>query len=102
MARALGDPQYDPHGDPIPTAAGEIDEAELVSLAGAGLGTKLELRQVGTQDPARLRYFTEQRLTLGVLLTVPDLQPFHGPTTIGLASSGYPRVVGIGVTLLLR
>src|SRR5205807_889240 len=29
MARALGDPQYDPHGDPIPTAAGEIEEAEL-------------------------------------------------------------------------
>src|SRR4030081_848537 len=32
MARALGDPQYDPHGDPIPTAAGEIEEAELGSL----------------------------------------------------------------------
>src|SRR5438094_8201938 len=49
MARALGDPQYDPHGDPIPTAAGEIEEAELVSLADVSVGTKLELRQVGTQ-----------------------------------------------------
>src|SRR5438309_383319 len=38
MARALGDPLYDPHGDPIPTAAGEIEEAELVSLADAGRG----------------------------------------------------------------
>src|SRR2546422_2085790 len=25
MASALGQPQYDPHGDPIPTAGGEID-----------------------------------------------------------------------------
>jgi len=30
MASALGQPQYDPHGDPIPTAAGDIEEAELV------------------------------------------------------------------------
>ena len=101
MARALGDPQYDPHGDPIPTAAGEIEEAELVSLADVSVGTKLELRQVGTQDPARLRYFAEQGLTPGVLLTVTDRQPFNGPTTIGLVPSGDPRVVGRELALLL-
>src|SRR5213592_2693268 len=101
MAGALGNPQYDPHGDPIPTATGEIEEAELVSLADAGVGTKLELRQVGTQDPARLRYFAEQGLTPGVLLTVTDRQPFNGPTTIGLVPSGDPRVVGRELALLL-
>src|SRR5919197_2480460 len=45
MAAALGHPSFDPHGDPIPTAAGEIEEAELVSLADAPVGLKLELRQ---------------------------------------------------------
>src|SRR5438034_510228 len=53
MASALGQPQYDPHGDPIPTAGGEIEEAELVSLADAAPGAKLELRQVAPQDAAR-------------------------------------------------
>src|SRR5207302_5500715 len=48
MASALGQPLYDLHGDPIPTAAGEIEEAELVALAEAPVGLKLELRQVGT------------------------------------------------------
>src|SRR5256885_16444354 len=57
MARALGDPQYDPHGDPIPTAAGEIEEAEPVALADAGLGTKAELRQGGAPDPGGLADF---------------------------------------------
>src|SRR5439155_19793687 len=33
MAGALGDPRYDPHGEPIPTAALEIEEAELVRLS---------------------------------------------------------------------
>src|SRR5438034_9612522 len=75
MARALGDPQYDPHGAPIPTAAGEIEEAELVSLADVSVGTRLELCQVGSQDPARLRYFAEQGLKPVVLLTVPARQP---------------------------
>src|SRR5437870_11259186 len=101
MASALGQPQYDPHGDPIPTAGGEIEEAELVSLADAAPGTKLELRQVATQDTARLRYFAEQGLTPGVLLTVTERQPFNGPTTISLVPSGDPRVVGRELAQLL-
>ena len=101
MARALGNPQYDPHGDPIPTATGEIEEAELVSLAAAAAGAKLELRQVGTQDPARLRYLAEQGLTPGVLLTVTERQPFNGPTIISLVPSSDRRVVGRELAQLL-
>ncbi len=101
MARALGNPQYDPHGDPIPTADGEVEEAELLALADAPVGTKLELRQVGTQEPARLRYFAEQGLTPGVLLSVTDRQPFNGPTTIAFVPSGDPRVVGRELAQLL-
>jgi len=101
MATALGHPLYDPHGDPIPTAAGEIEEAELVSLADAPVGLKLELRQVGTQDSARLHYLAEQGLIPGVLLTVSERQPFNGPTTIALVPSGDPRVVGRELAQLL-
>src|SRR6266513_2148820 len=43
MAGAIGDPRYDPHGEPIPTAAGEIEEVELVRLSEAAIGQKLEL-----------------------------------------------------------
>src|SRR2546428_3700256 len=57
MASALGQPQYDPHGDPIPTAAGDIEETELVALADARVGTKLELRQGGAQGAARPPHF---------------------------------------------
>ena len=101
MAGALGNPQYDPHGDPIPTAGGEIEEAELVSLAEAPVGANLELRQVGTQDAARLRYFGDQGLTPGVRLSVTERQPFNGPTSIALVPSGDPRVVGREMAQLL-
>ena len=99
MAGALGDPRYDPHGAPIPTAAGEIEEAELVTLAAAPVGAQVELRQVGDEDPARLRYLAEQHLVPGTRLTVVDRQPFNGPTTVAIGSD--MRVVGQELAALL-
>ncbi|HEY6222222.1 MAG TPA: metal-dependent transcriptional regulator [Gemmatimonadales bacterium] len=101
MAAALGDPHYDPHGDPIPTATGDIEETELVSLAEADVGATLELRQVMTQDPARLRYFAEQGLVPGVRVVVTDRQPFNGPTTVLFNASGTARIVGQELAQLL-
>jgi DtxR family Mn-dependent transcriptional regulator len=92
MADALGEPRYDPHGAPIPTAAGEIEEAELVTLADAPVGATIMLRQVGDEDPARLRYLAEQGLTPGTRLEVLERQPFNGPTTV--RSGSETRVVG--------
>lgn len=92
MARALGDPHYDPHGAPIPTVEGEIEEAELVLLADVPPGTAVELRQVDDGDPARLRYLAEQGLTPGVRLVVVERQPFNGPTLVQLGDVS--RVVG--------
>ena len=101
MAAALGDPHYDPHGDPIPTATGDIEETELVSLADAQIGDALELRQVLTQDPARLRYFAEQGLVPGVRVVITDRQPFNGPTTVLFNASGTARIVGQELAQLL-
>ena len=92
MAGALGEPRYDPHGAPIPTAAGEIEEAELVALADADVGAEVELRQVDDDDPARLRYLADQGLTPGTRLAVVDRQPFNGPTTVRIGQAS--RVVG--------
>ncbi|OLE60676.1 MAG: hypothetical protein AUG10_04615 [Gemmatimonadetes bacterium 13_1_20CM_2_70_10] len=101
MAGALGDPRYDPHGEPIPTAALEIEEVELVRLSEAAVGQALELREVATQDPARLRFLAEQGLTPGARLVVTDRQPFNGPTTVQLRGSSAARVVGQELARLL-
>jgi DtxR family Mn-dependent transcriptional regulator len=100
MSGALGDPRYDPHGAPIPTAAGEIEEAALVTVADAALGARLELRQVGTEEPGRLRFFADQGLVPGITLTVTQRQPFNGPTTVSLGSTG-ERVIGLELARLL-
>ena len=92
MADALGEPRYDPHGAPIPTAAGEIEETELVALANVRVGATVVLRQVGDEQPDRLRYLAEQGLTPGTRLAVMERQPFNGPTTVRLGIE--TRVVG--------
>jgi len=99
MAGALGDPRYDPHGSPIPTVGGEIEEADLTSLAEAPVGALVELRQMGTEDPARLRYFAGQGLVPGVRMTVVERHPFNGPTIVRLADGD--RVVGREMAQLL-
>jgi DtxR family transcriptional regulator, Mn-dependent transcriptional regulator len=99
MAGALGDPRYDPHGAPIPTAAGEIEEAELITLADARVGAELALRQVGDEDPARLRYLAEQGLLPGTRMAVLDRQPFNGPTTVRIGAE--TRVVGKDLAAML-
>ncbi|HTY06133.1 MAG TPA: metal-dependent transcriptional regulator [Gemmatimonadales bacterium] len=100
MARALGNPRYDPHGAPIPTAAGEIEEAVLVPLADAEIRVAYELRQVDTEDPARLRYLAGQGLVPGKGVTVMSKQPFNGPVTLILDPGG-ERVIGRELALLL-
>src|SRR6266851_2505136 len=100
MADALGEPRYDPHGAPIPTAAGEIEEAELVTLAEIAVGSTVVLQEVGDENTERLHYLAEQGLTPGVRLTVIDRQPFNGPT-IARLGDGTTRVVGQELALLL-
>jgi DtxR family Mn-dependent transcriptional regulator len=92
MARKLGDPHYDPHGAPIPTVEGEIEEAQLVPLAEVPIGAAVELRQVDDRDPERLRYLAAQSLTPGARLVVLERQPFNGPTVVRMGEAS--RVVG--------
>ncbi len=85
MAMALGYPRHDPHGAPIPTKDGEVDEQEdLVPLIDVPVGSMAELRMVSDRDPELLRFMTSLGLRVGVVFEVIGRQPFKGPTAIRL------------------
>jgi DtxR family Mn-dependent transcriptional regulator len=92
MADALGNPDADPHGEPIPTAEGWIEEVEATPLAEIAAGDTVEVRRVTAGDPDRLRYLASVGLQPGVLVTVVERQPFSGPITLRVA--GQERVIG--------
>jgi DtxR family Mn-dependent transcriptional regulator len=82
MAAALGHPQFDPHGDPIPDAAGNIEELIYTPLSDIPEGETAELARVDTSHAERLRYLGDTGLTPGTRITVLSRQPFGGPMTI--------------------
>jgi DtxR family Mn-dependent transcriptional regulator len=102
MADALGNPDADPHGEPIPTAEGWIEEVEATPLADIATGETVEVRRVTAGDPDRLRYLASVGLQPGVLVTVLERQPFSGPITLRVA--GHDRVIGheLAESLLCR
>jgi DtxR family Mn-dependent transcriptional regulator len=97
MATALGDPRYDPHGAPIPTQDGEIEQPVLTSLAEVPEGRTAELRMVSDKDSERLRYIASLGLRPGTVFEVAARQPFNGPVTIRLKQEpleGGEQVIG--------
>lgn len=82
MAEALGNPAFDPHGDPIPSADGTVSLRETIRLSEVSAGTEVRIVRVDTDDPGRLRWLAEQGLTPGVRVTVETHQPFGGPVTV--------------------
>jgi DtxR family transcriptional regulator, Mn-dependent transcriptional regulator len=92
MAAAIGEPTVDPHGAPIPTRAGEIQERSLVALLDLQAGQSGVVVQVSDDDAARLRYLAELGLVPGVQVSVLDRAPFGGPIRLSVAGVG--RSVG--------
>jgi len=95
MAFALGDPKHDPHGAPIPTKDGEIEQPAYVSLNEVEIGVRVALRQVGDDDSERLRYLSSLGMVPMVEMTVLDRQPFGGPLTVRVGTGKTrDRVIG--------
>lgn len=92
MAAAIGEPTTDPHGAPIPTREGEIEERALVSLADLAPGDEGRIVRVSDDDAARLRYLGELGLVPGTEVTLISHAPFGGP--IALRAAGEDRLVG--------
>ena len=79
IAAKLGHPAHDPHGDPIPTRGGEVEEGPTRSLADLEPGDRAKIARVSDSDPAMLRYLAERDLCPGAEICVEDKQPFGGP-----------------------
>lgn len=94
MAMALGNPRYDPHGAPIPTVTGEVEQLHQVPLVDIPVGETAQLKMVSDEDPERLRFIASLGLRPGVTFQLVGRQPFHGPLTIRVAGSSRDQVVG--------
>jgi|TARA_B100001971_G_C18249796_1_gene577240 DtxR family Mn-dependent transcriptional regulator len=75
MDAMLGRPSVDPHGDPIPTANGDMESPEYYSLLTCPLGTPVKVTRVADQDADFLRFLEAQELKPGQSIEVEARDP---------------------------
>jgi DtxR family transcriptional regulator, Mn-dependent transcriptional regulator len=79
IAAKLGHPTRDPHGDPIPTVDGHIDESPTSALNDLEPGDGGVFVRVSDSDPEMLRYLAARGIAPGDRFEVVEKQPFDGP-----------------------
>jgi DtxR family Mn-dependent transcriptional regulator len=84
IAAKLGHPTIDPHGDPIPSADLELEEAPTRSLESLVPGDRGTFVRVSDADPEMLRYLARQGILPGGHLQVLERQPFGGPLLVSV------------------
>ena len=66
----LGRPEVDPHGDPVPTADGQLPHRTLETLLTCPLHTPVTVARVTDQDAAFLRFIESHNLKPGQTIEV--------------------------------
>ena len=75
MDAMLGHPSVDPHGDPIPTADGDVQPHRYDSLLTCRLGTPVTVIRVADQDASFLRFLEQHNLKPGQSIEVELRDP---------------------------
>lgn len=82
MFEALGRPEVDCHGDPIPSTEGNITDIRHPSLLEAIPGEHHTVRRVSDADPGRLRLIDALGLRPGVDVVVLRESAYEGPLLV--------------------
>ncbi len=93
IANFLGDPDLDPHGEPIPTKEGRIAVSAGKRLSALGVGQTGRIMRVADEDPELLRYLTELGLRPQAMVIVTARAPFGGPVHVE-TDGGAPQALG--------
>jgi DtxR family Mn-dependent transcriptional regulator len=92
----LGRPEFDPHGDPIPRADGQMARRSTGSLLDSPAGARVQVTRVLDQRAGVLRYLAELGVVPGAHFEVIELEPFDGPL-IARCERGERRSLGRGL-----
>lgn len=90
IAAQLGDPDFDPHGDPIPTLDGSLPDRNDAVLADLPVGARAQIVRVRDQHAERLRYLQSLGLVPGAPIEVVAVAPFDGPISVRVGDTVHP------------
>lgn len=102
--KKLGHPTEDPHGDPIPSAQGELLHGSSECLIACPLDTQLLVARITDQDPDFLQYIAGAGLTLGVSVRVVErsLSAESVRLAVGVTEASLTLGLGAAAKVLVR
>ena len=91
MARKLGDPLRDPHGDPIPAADGTVHMPHAHRMSELDDGHTGRITRISDDNPELLRYLSAQEIDLDADIEVLGRKPFGGALVVRIGAAGAGR-----------
>jgi DtxR family Mn-dependent transcriptional regulator len=76
LATILGNPMFDPHGDPIPDAKGKIKKSNFIKLSEAKPKSNYTLMGVTDHSVAFLKFLEKHQLIIGANIEVKGIEEF--------------------------
>ena len=99
--RFLGHPTTDPHGHPIPAADGSMVVRDLTPFEALDAGEMATIREVGSDDPERIRLWKSLGLVPGAAVTVRERHDLEGIWRLDVEGrdvvTGRPGILGLKV-----
>lgn len=87
-------PEFDPHGDPIPRANGEIPTFEKTLLSELQVGESCKVTAVKDTSALFLQYLEKLNITIGTTLKVLEVIDFDGSLSVQIEKAP-PRSVSM-------
>jgi len=100
MDEMAGYPRRCPHGEPIPTAMGNMPHVQDEPLHETEAGKTWAISRVHTHDERLLQYLDSLGLKPGVAFTLIEKAPFNGPLRLDI--DGDEQFVGYEIAQVLR
>jgi DtxR family Mn-dependent transcriptional regulator len=100
MLDMAGNPQFCPHGEPIPSANGDVIELNDVLLSQVAEKQQVTITRVRTREEDRLEYLAALGLTPGTSLEVLHVAPFNGPLQLKVGKEY--RIIGHNLAEMIR
>ena len=98
IAEALGNPSYDPHGDPIPDKNLVLPESFELRLSQLHPGQYAIIRRIENENPDFLHYLDEIGLGLYTQIFIKAYSQFDNNFTILIDNQKSSVVIGPGIT----
>ena len=76
LAQIMGNPVFDPHGDPIPDAKGKIMKSNFVKLSEAKINNQYKVMGVTDHSTAFLKYLEKHQLIIGAAVNIKEIEEF--------------------------